>query len=73
MTKGKTAKQRARSQDVALNHSQKVIWNSFIMAGSLKDGLQGMQDYELAAQLEILSSYLGEAFEVLLCMKDTPE
>jgi hypothetical protein len=69
----KTAKQRESQKDAALNHSQKVIWNAFIMAGSLKDGSQGMQDYEMEAQLEILSSYLGDAWEVLLCMKDTPE
>jgi hypothetical protein len=71
--KNKTAKQRESQKDAALNHSQKVIWNAFIMASSLKEGSEGMQGYEMEAQLEILSSYLGDAWEVLLCMKDTTE
>lgn len=63
--KRKPANQRKNEKDVVLNPSRNIIWNASIMVGSLKKSLPLMEDYETEAQLEILSNYLADAWEML--------
>jgi hypothetical protein len=61
----KTAKQRERMKDIVIKHSRDIIWNASLMLGSLKQRQPIMHEAELEAHLEILSSYLGDAWERL--------
>ena len=70
--KNKTAKQRERMKDVVIRHSRDIIWNASIMIGSLKQRQPLMHEAEVEAHLEILSSYLGDAWERLY-LEDTTE
>jgi hypothetical protein len=68
--KSKAAKQQECHKDAVLKHSRDIIWNASVMVGVLKNGLHSIEDYELEAQLEILSSYLGDAWERLAFIGD---
>ena len=68
----KTENHRENRKNLAIKQSREMIWNASLMIGTMRQGLPLMQEYEVEAHLEILASYLSDAWERLY-LEDTTE